>query len=298
MVQRIDTKKPLVSVITPFYNGADWLREAVNSVISQSYTNWELILIDDGSGEEATNTAKAFSKQYPGKIIYTEHPGHKNKGVTASRNLGIKTSNGELVAFLDSDDCWLPGKLENQIQLFAQYPEAGMICEASEYWSDWENPSNTNVVIQVGAGQSRMYEPPQLMYILYPLGKGAAPCPSGIIMTRQALLRSGGFEESFVGPNQVYEDQAFLCKIYLNEKVYVSGAVNNLYRQRSGSLMQSIKQKRQYFKVRAYFLDWLENYLAGNTINDKKINHLVRSARFEVNNPRAHKLLRKLRLIH
>ena len=59
---------PLVSVITPFLNGGDWLRQAVESVLAQTYTNWQLILIDDGSKNEATSVAKEFSNNYPGKI--------------------------------------------------------------------------------------------------------------------------------------------------------------------------------------------------------------------------------------
>ncbi|HKG69827.1 MAG TPA: glycosyltransferase, partial [Segetibacter sp.] len=73
---------PLVSVIIPFLNGGHWLAEAIESVISQSYPHWEAIIIDDGSEEEATNIAKGYSHRYPGKIIYTDHSGHINKGVT------------------------------------------------------------------------------------------------------------------------------------------------------------------------------------------------------------------------
>src|SRR5687768_17808023 len=111
----MDNKTPLVSVITPFLNGGDWLRQAVESVIAQTYSNWQLILIDDGSMMEATAIAKEYTGLYPGKIIYTEHPGHINLGCSSSRNQGMKFATGELVALLDSDDVWLPSKLQKQV---------------------------------------------------------------------------------------------------------------------------------------------------------------------------------------
>ena len=110
-------KTPLVSVITPFLNGGDWLRQAVESVLAQTYTNWQLILIDDGSTAEATGIAKEYSKLHHDKIIYTEHPGHINLGCSSSRNQGMKFATGELVALLDSDDVWLPSKLQNQVDI-------------------------------------------------------------------------------------------------------------------------------------------------------------------------------------
>jgi len=290
-----DQHFPSVSVITPFLNGGDWLRQAVESVIAQDYQYWQQILIDDGSLPEATKIAKDYSDRYPGKIIYTEHPGHANKGVTASRNLGITKANSQLVAFLDSDDCWLPDKLRKQVNLFSEYPAANVICEASKYWFTWEKPNSQDMMIKVGVEENKLYEPPVLIYKLYPLGKGAAPCPSGMIMKKTVLDKIGGFEESFTGANQVYEDQAFLCKIYLTEKVFVSGEANNLYRQRSGSLMQSINQRKQYLKVRAFFLKWMENYLEQHNIDDARINKLISQAKFEIKNPNLHLFFAKFR---
>lgn len=287
-----NTKSPLVSVITPFFNGGAWLREAVESVIAQTYSTWELILVDDGSQAEASEIAKSFSAQHPRKIIYAEHPNHQNKGVTASRNLGIRYAKGNLIAFLDSDDRWMPSKLQNQVTWISKYPQADMLCEASLYWSDWEKPHAKNIVVNVGAEPNRLYEPPELMHILYPLGNGAAPCPSGIIVTKESLIETGGFEESFVGPNQVYEDQAFLCKYYLTRKVLITDEVNNYYRQRSGSLMESISQQYKYKSVRKYFLNWLDKYLKDHSLGTPKIQKLLRVSKFKLDNPRLYKMLK------
>jgi glycosyltransferase involved in cell wall biosynthesis len=275
---------PLVSVITPFLNGGDWLRQAVESVLAQTYTNWQLILIDDGSKEEATSIAKGFSNQYQGKIIYTEHPGHINLGCSSSRNQGMKFATGELVALLDSDDVWRPEKLQKQVDIHNKYPEAGFICEASNYWYSWENPESHDVVINIGVEPNRMYQPPELIYSLYPLGKGAAPCPSGMMIKKSLYDEIGGFEDSFKGENQAYEDQPFLFKVYLN-----------LYRQRQGSLMQFISDKKKYYRVRSFFLNWMEDHINKHNIYDPKISKLLRKAQSECNNPGLHIFIDKFR---
>ena len=294
MASELNNDRPLVSVIIPFLNGSAWLSQAVESVIAQTYTEWEIVLVDDGSANEATATALSFAERSGGKIIYAEHPGHINRGVTASRNLGISRSGGQLIALLDSDDCWLPNKLEQQVSLLNAMPEVQVICEASTYWFSWENQSQKDILIPVGAQQDKIFFAPKLMYEIYPLGKGAAPCPSGMILRRDVFNRIGGFEECFKGSVQVYEDQAFLSKIYLNETVYVSSAANNLYRQRGGSLMQSIHQKNHYRKVRAYFLKWLIAYLKKEGVSDARLNRMIRLAQQEVERPHIFALRKKI----
>ncbi len=99
-----------VSVIIPTYNYEDFIWDAVDSVLNQSYSDYELIVVDDGSTD---NTAEKL-KKYKGKIQYYYQ---KNQGPGAARNLGIKKSTGEYICFLDADDIFLPNKLEAQISL-------------------------------------------------------------------------------------------------------------------------------------------------------------------------------------
>ncbi len=270
--------KDLVSVIIPFLNGGNWLAEAIESVLGQSYPHWQAILIDDGSKEEASNIAKEYSYKYPKKIFYCEHPGHVNKGVTVSRNLGIKLSGGSFIAFLDADDCWLPEKLLHQLELFKLHPEAAMICEASRFWFSWNNVNEKDVVVNIGAAPG-LHRPPALIKTLYPLGLGQPPCPTGITIKREAFDRSGGFEESFTGVYQLYEDQAFLSKIYLKENVFISGTANNLYRKRPGSLTGTAEDEAHYKKVRLFFLDWLEQHIKQQQIKDESILQLISLAK-------------------
>ncbi|HMI60908.1 MAG TPA: glycosyltransferase family 2 protein [Puia sp.] len=276
---------PEVSVITAFFNEERFLSEAIESVINQEYTNWELILIDDGSSDSSTMIARFYANAYEGKIIYIEHEGHANKSTAASRNLGISKARGELVAFLDADDVWEPAKLLKQIKLMRTHKQAAMLLEASDYWYSWDVPPRQDIIVQVGGEKDRVYETPELAETLYPLGKGAAPCPSAIMVKREALIRLGGFESMFTGKYQLYEDQAFLMKFYLNETIYVSSQCNNKYRQRTGSCVQWVRKEGSYHVVRKYFLNWMDLYMQHHNIRYSKVQRLLSRAMDQYRRP-------------
>ena len=115
------TTTPKVSVIIPVYNSAKYIQTALKSVFNQTYTNYEIIIIDDGS----TDDTREQLKPYQDKIRYFYQ---ENQGSAAARNLGIKLAKGELIAFLDSDDYWLLSeKLEKQVSCFQENPSLGCI---------------------------------------------------------------------------------------------------------------------------------------------------------------------------
>ncbi|WP_452221566.1 glycosyltransferase family 2 protein [Lacinutrix salivirga] len=102
----------LVSIITPTYNSEKFITQTINSVINQTYTNWELILIDDASTDETLIIIEKFQNNYPTiQLIKNE----TNQGAAISRNKGIDAAKGDFIAFLDADDLWLPKKLEVQL---------------------------------------------------------------------------------------------------------------------------------------------------------------------------------------
>ncbi len=123
MKQSVDN--PLVSVVIPTYNRGWCLKEAIDSVFSQTYGEYELIVVDDGSTDD---TGKRLT-QYNNITVITQ----QNRGVSAARNRGIASSRGDLIAFLDSDDLWLPEKLSTQVNFFMRHPEAE-ICQTQESW--------------------------------------------------------------------------------------------------------------------------------------------------------------------
>jgi len=117
---------PKVSVIIPTYNRASLLKEAVDSVLAQDYRNFELIVVDDGSTDQTSEILNAFRREI---TILRRH----NQGVSSARNAGINAASGSLVAFLDSDDLWLPQKLSKQVDFFNANPES-QICQTEEIW--------------------------------------------------------------------------------------------------------------------------------------------------------------------
>lgn len=102
--------KELVSVIMPSYNTAEYIKQSIQSVIDQTYTNWELIIVDDCSTDNTDEIVKSIDDD---RIIYLKN--EKNSGAAVSRNRALKEAKGKWIAFLDSDDLWLPEKLEKQL---------------------------------------------------------------------------------------------------------------------------------------------------------------------------------------
>lgn len=144
---------PLVSVVCPVYNSASYLRETLETVRSQTYRNWELIVADDGSTDETVEIVKSFRNEgQPVRIISLPHSGIP----AVTRNAAAFAAQGEFLAFLDSDDGWHPAKLERQVQFFQASGEfeachTGFILTGdpvdvdrySQYWQWYHNPITT-----------------------------------------------------------------------------------------------------------------------------------------------------------
>ncbi|MDR3631635.1 MAG: glycosyltransferase family A protein [Desulfocapsaceae bacterium] len=135
--------RELVSVIIPTYNRAQKCKAAVESVLSQSYDNVEIIVVDDGSNDDTKEIICGLDFNI--KYIF-----QCNAGVSAARNTGLKAASGDYIAFLDSDDVWLPWKLEAQLRVLQAFPKAGMI------WTDM-TAVNENGLILHTSYLKRMY---------------------------------------------------------------------------------------------------------------------------------------------
>jgi len=126
MTNNMNMNNPLVSVIIPTFNRGWVLKEAVDSVLAQDFSNFELIVVDDGSVDNSSEILASYGKKI--KVVRQE-----NRGVSSARNKGVVSSLGEFIAFLDSDDLWLPGKLSAQLAFFKNNPDA-LICQTEEIW--------------------------------------------------------------------------------------------------------------------------------------------------------------------
>src|SRR4030095_5688610 len=112
-------RKPHVSVIIPTYNSVEYLSETIESVLSQTFRDFQGVVIDDGSTD---GTVKLLSSYREKIVVLTQ----QNKGIPAARNAGIKACSGELIAFLDHDDLWNPEKLQRQVDVFGCHPAIGI----------------------------------------------------------------------------------------------------------------------------------------------------------------------------
>jgi glycosyltransferase involved in cell wall biosynthesis len=120
---------PLVTVIMPAYNVAQYLREAVESVVAQTYRDWELVIVDDGSTDETGAIARECLK-LDGRIRLVRQ---ENRGLAGARNTALRVGRGEFFALLDSDDVWDPEFLESQMEVFARYPETALVSGSARF---------------------------------------------------------------------------------------------------------------------------------------------------------------------
>jgi|SRR5215472_247321 len=249
---------PLVSVITIFFNAESFLNEAIHSVLEQDYSNWELLLVDDGSSDGSTRIALNLVHHVPQHVRYLEHFAHTNRGMSASRNLGIKHARGEYIAFLDADDVWLPHKLSEQVALLEAHPDVGMTYGHALIWSSWTGSREaTDYKISLGVPGGTLVLPPNLLPQLL-RNKAQTPMTSNAMLRRSVIESVGGFEEEFTS---IYEDQVFFSKIEMHTAVYVSGSCWVKYRQHPLSCTAVSARTNSYLSQRRPFLEWLAEYM-------------------------------------
>jgi glycosyltransferase involved in cell wall biosynthesis len=175
---------PEVSVVIPTYNSATLLCEAVESVLEQTYQDFEIIVVDDGSTDNTRQMAEVFRGP---KVKYIFQP---NQGPPVARNTGIRASSGRLVAFLDADDIWLPFKLELQVKALENSPQAGLAyCDMFLYDMDQQ--------AVIGAPfLQRCPRPPPRGEVFAELSHRFFGHPSTTIIRREVFDRVGFFDES------------------------------------------------------------------------------------------------------
>ena len=185
-----------ISVIIPFYSGVKWLFEAVDSVLSQTYNNIEIIIINDGSQEDISE----FLENYADKIIYLYQ---ENKGAASARNLGIDICTGDFVAFIDSDDLWLPEKLEKQLLRMKKNNDVWSHTSYSTFGKNIES-----MVVNVSRYKGRVFP---ICIISCPI---ATPC----VMIKSSILKEDK-DLRFEVDMKSGEDSVFWLRLALSYKL-------------------------------------------------------------------------------
>lgn len=179
-IEQIGTENNLekVSVIIPTYNRSTLLVKAIKSLQSQSYKNIEIIVVDDCSIDDTSKVVKKFNDE---RIIYVRHD--INKGGSEARNTGIKMATGKYIAFLDSDDQWLPEKIEKQLLIFQQNTETGLVY------------TGLKIINEIGLTKISVPEfRGKLLSRL--LESNCIDTTSSIVVRKDLLLKVGGFDTS------------------------------------------------------------------------------------------------------
>tara|TARA_R110001583_G_scaffold1542_10_gene12003 strand:- start:18426 stop:19346 length:921 start_codon:yes stop_codon:yes gene_type:complete len=179
-----------VSIIMPVYNRQKYLAEAINSALDQTYDNIELIIIDDGSSDTSLDIANDYANKYPDKIKTLSQ---KNAGASTARNKGIESATGDLIAFLDSDDLYEKNKIEEQVKLYKQYPNAGFV------YCDYYIVNNKNKILKIVESSEYMtgniYN--KLWLSSFELSGGS------VMVTKKKMIEVGGFNIDLAGSENV-----------------------------------------------------------------------------------------------
>lgn len=176
--------KNVVTIVLPAYNASEYLRETINSVLCQTFQDFELLVIDDGSTDNTTDIVNDFCQRDSRIRLISQN----NQGVSVARNTGINMAQGEFIAFIDSDDLWLPNKLAKHVQHLSANPNLGLSFARVEFMSfdgkptgKYSNPRLVNIAAK------NLYE------------ENAAVTPSNAVIRRTAVEQVGGFDGELSG---------------------------------------------------------------------------------------------------
>lgn len=173
---------PSVSVVIPVYNRGKFVGETIQSVLAQSFRDFEIIAIDDGSTDNSLEVLRSFGD----RVSVLQHPNGENRGQSAAINLGLRRARGKYIAILDSDDLWMPEKLEILVGFLESHPDVGLVYSNGQ-WVDEEG--NSKGVIY-GPNHTETSDPSKVLLNCY------FALPSNSVVRREAFERAGEFDET------------------------------------------------------------------------------------------------------
>jgi glycosyltransferase involved in cell wall biosynthesis len=213
---------PEVSVIIPTYNSDGMVVDAIDSVLRQTYKDYEIIVVDDGSTDNTRELIASYGEQV--RYIYQE-----NSHISVARNHGFRVSTGKYIAQLDADDLWLPDKLEKQIEILTKYPEAGMVyCDS--YICDYGQEDRRDQIY------SKLYVPARSGRVFEYFFKTNPLCTSSAVISRSVWKKVGGLDETIRGG----QDVEFFMRISAFEPVYFCSESMMIYRRHGKNTSSAI----------------------------------------------------------
>jgi teichuronic acid biosynthesis glycosyltransferase TuaG len=229
-MRRNENREGLISIVMPAYNCEKHVVEAINSVLAQTYQNWELLVLDDGSKDNTLQIINEFGNK-DSRIMPLQND--KNMGVSAARNRGIELASGDWIAFLDSDDIWEPSKLEKQLRV-AYENSAEFIFTGSSY------------INKEGKPFTGIFEVPEKVSYKKLRNQNVISCSS-------VLVKKKYFENIKMEKDEMHEDYAvWLSILKLGVEAYGVNEPLLIYRisksSKSGNKIKTIKMTYKVFR--------------------------------------------------
>ena len=255
-------KSPMVSIVVPLYNKEKYILQCLLSIANQDFKDWECIIVDDGSTDESIFLVKKFILQTPGnwKVLSKQ-----NGGPSSARNYGIRNSIGQFVAFIDSDDVWLPNKLSRQLEILFNAPNALM--SLTDYVIVEEDCSKIKVV--------RNSKEPQL------LSKWLNMRGFGGLVESTGLVRQGVFEASLFFDENLGTGEGldFMLRVAQLGDFIVVPEFLTIYRLSEGQLHKNQEMVQRNSRI-------LAQKFADSEVEFEKVNKL-QNAYFELSSLRS-----------
>jgi len=214
-----DGQRPAVSVIIPAYNAAGFISETLQSVFAQTYRDFEIIVVNDGSPDTAA--LEAVLRPFADRLVYLPQ---ENRGVSAARNTGIRAARGRYVAFLDSDDLWEPEFLAAQMGMLERDPSLDLVYADGLIFGDTRESGRTFMELFPSQGEVSFESL---------LLRRCTPLTSTVVVRREAVLEVGAFDESI----RTSEDHDLWLRLAVAGKhLSYQRQVLTRYRRRQGSM--------------------------------------------------------------
>lgn len=211
----------MISIIIPTYNAARFLKETINSVLIQTYTSIELIIVIDGATDNSEEIARNYESD--SRVMVISKP---NTGVSDTRNVGFKASKGDYIAFLDADDVWLPTRLETMLKAFEENPDAGLVHTDMAVIN--EESIETGEILKGREGH--------ILKSLLNWDGTNIPGPSSILVKRKVVETVGGFDTRL----STAADQEFFFRVASKYRVVRLAEPLGLYRVHGQNMHQNI----------------------------------------------------------
>jgi glycosyltransferase involved in cell wall biosynthesis len=239
---------PKVSVLIPFFNSEAFIEASIASVAAQSHHDVEVILVDDGSVDGSLNIAKRALDKYSLSGSVFQRPSSSKKGAGSCRNLAAAKASGEYLAFLDSDDVWLPQHLERAVNNFAMHGRnMGVYCALGKFF-DGDGPQR--VIPSEGFPVSGLVNALPVF-----LG-GMSISNVSVCVRKDDFKKTSGFNENL----RCYEDWWLMLQLAKSTKFYFNSEVDVLVRERHNSLSREGKADRKPTMSSAMYRDQLRLY--------------------------------------